>query len=795
MSFPITTFHNNIVFNGQGQAYAIYSLPQLPFNFLAEEHKKAVLGRFENFLHGYVGSGQLLYLVNPIEFDEGRYLKAAGVSNKSKAILHESHKHAMAAQIYSQNIHAWKRDVYLVLQLPLTGWGKTALKTTFKEFKETIIEAALNVKRENVTPKLLAEAESLEKELYFQHKSTLGLSRIGYIDLDKIIRRNLHRGWEMPPPLPPRKSGTVDQGMLLALGDGVIFEEKANCMRFISPDNKEHWQALLTLVDVPKEIPELNFEWIAGLNFLQQPVDAVVHFASQPSFEASRQLRLRRGILRDQINEYEKGGEETSLDVDWANQEARVLESKLSAGMSLSKLGCTLAVWAPDYEQLQSVAKQVIQHYQTSYLRFVRAPGDQVKMFYSFIPGGSPAGPMIECDPGYVAAAGMQAGFEVGDYDGFIIGHILNGIPVLWNPGDAMQRDFPGTTVITGVLGGGKSILRKDLIYLAALKGARIFNIDPKNEDFVFAELPFKTRQIDLSYTGGARINPLKVSSDPMRSRDIARDYLGIILTVGEKEARKLVISETLEKVFTLPEPNQNLLSVTEYLNRYQDPDEEKANEARRCARLLEAYQKSSLGQIVFTSEVTVNEGTEQITICNLSELPLPKKDSNTPMTESERQAVGLMYLTAASAREIMFRTKAKLKVFACDEAWALLDIPEGARLISELVRMSRSFGIIPILVTQNGSDIKDKSIRNNIGYVYCFRARDSDEIRGNAELLQIDTDSDEVFQTFRGLETGCCVMRDPEGRAGVVNIVPLPDYLLRIFSTRPGEREVEQVV
>ena len=792
--FPITYFHNNIVFNDQGHAFAIYSLPQLPFNFLSEEHKKSVLGNFEQFLHGYVGIGQVLYLVNPIEFDEGRYLKSAGIGRLSAELLKESHRHAVAAQVYSQNIHAWKREVYLVLQLPVTGWGKTAVKTTFRELRESIIETVLNVKRQNVTPKLIKEAESLERELYFQHKNTLGLSKIGYIDLDKIIRRNLHRGWEIPPPLPPRKSGTVDRGMILALGDGIVFEEKTNCMRFISPDGKEHWQALMTLVDVPKEIPELNFEWVAGLNFLSQPVDAVIHFASQPSFEASRQLRFKRGMLKDQIKEYEKGGEETTLDVDWANEEARVLESKLSSGMSLSKIGCTLAVWAPDLEQLQSAAKQVIQHYQSSYLRFVRAPGDQVKMFYSFIPGGRPAGPLIECDPGYIAVSGIQAGFEVGDYDGFIIGHILNGIPVLFNPGDAMQRDFPGTTVITGILGGGKSILRKTLVYLASLKGARVFTIDPKNEDFVFAELPFKTRQIDLSYTGGARINPLKVSPDPMRSRDIARDYLGIILAVGDNEARKLVISESLEKVFTLPEARQNLLTVTDYLSSYNDPDKEKTNEARRCARLLESYKKSSLGQLVFTSETTINEGAEQITVCNLSELPLPKKDSNTPMTESERQAVGLMYLTAALARETMFRTKAKLKVFSCDEAWALMDIPEGARLISELVRMSRSFGIIPILVTQNGTDIKDKSIRNNIGYVYCFRARDSDEIKGNAELLQIDGNSDEVYQTFRNLETGCCIARDPEGRAGVVNIVPMPEYLLRIFSTRPGEREVAAV-
>ncbi len=789
MSFPLTHFHNNIVFTDQQEAFAVYNLPQWPYNFLSEEQKLAVLGRFEEFLHGFTGQGQVLYLIHPIEFFEERYLSRAGIGNQSPPLLQEAHRHAREAQSYSQTIHAWKRAVYLVLQLPMAGWGKKPVKTFFRELRETLLEQGLSLKRQTITSKHFQEAESLERELFYQYSSTLGLSRIGYKELDHIIRRNLHRGWEMPPPLPPRKEGRFDEGMVLALGDGVVFEEKANCMKFISPEGKEHWQAMMTLVDMPKEVPELDFEWIAGLNFLPEPVDAVIHFTSTPSFEAAKRLRLKKGILKDQIREHEKGGEETSLDVDWANNEARVLESKLAAGMSLSQIGCTIAVHGPDLEQLQSAAKQVVQHFQTSYLRFVRAPGDQVKMFYSFMPGGKPASPLIECDPGYLASSGIQAGFEVGDQDGFILGHILTGIPVLFNPGDAMQRDFPGTTVITGILGGGKSVLKKILVYLSALKGARVFCIDPKNEDFVFQDLPFKTRQIDISYTGGARINPLKISADPLRARDICRDYLGIILNVGDNEARALVINEALEKVYSMPEEEQNLLSVTTWLGKYSDQDQEKTNEATRCARLLNAYKSSSLGQIVFTNK-TMDEGTEQITICNLSELPLPKKDTNTPLTESERQAVGLLFLTAASAREVMFRTKADLKVFACDEAWALLEITEGARLITELIRMSRSFGIIPILVTQNGSDVKEKSIRNNIGYVYCFKARDTDEIKGNAELLQVDIKNDEIFQTFRSLETGCCVMRDPVGRVGVVNIVPLPEYLLRIFTTRPGERE-----
>ena len=792
MNFGPKYFYKNIIFT-ERQAFAVYNLPHLPFNFLKDEQRKDVLRRFEEFLQGYYGHGQILYLVNSEQFEEGRYLSKAGIGNsQAPVILHEAHRHAVETQAYFSQINAWKRVTYLVLELPLIGWGKTALKTTLNELKETIIETVLSFNRQHITPKLIREAESLERELHYQHSKTLWLTRAQHSDMDYMIRRNLHRGSEIPPALTPRVEGKIDRSMLLSLGDGVIFEEETNCMKFISPEGQEHWQAFMTLVDVPKEIPELGFEWLSSLNFLDYPVDAAINFKSIPSFEAARKLKTRKGMLKDQMREYERGGDETTIDMDWANDESKVLESKLNSGMSQCQVGCTFSVWAPDREQLQSAAKTVTQHFQSIDLRIVRAPGDQMKMFYSFIPSSAPStGAMIECDPGYIAASGIQAGFEIGDCYGFSLGHILNGIPVYWNPGDAMQRDFPGTTIITGVLGTGKSVLKKYLIYLAALKGARIFLIDPKNEDFIFKKLPFTTRQIDMSYSGGAKANPLKISPDRMRAMDISRDYLGIVLNVGENEARKLVISEALDNVFNLPEPQQNLFALKDFLANYNDRDTEKTNEALRCARLLEAYKKSRLGQMVFTNE-SISTGTEQITICNVSELPLPKKESNL-LTESERQGVGLLYLTAAYSREVMFRSKQHaLKLFSLDEGWTLLDIPEGERLVDELVRMSRSFGIVPLLVTQNCSDVRKTSIRNNIGYVYCFRARDANEIQGNAELLQVDGQTDEIVHTFRNMETGCCMMRDPEGRVGVVNIVPKPDYLLPLFSTRPSKRDGE---
>ncbi|MEG6617477.1 ATP-binding protein [Peptococcaceae bacterium 1198_IL3148] len=789
MDFPLKYFHKNIVITNDFIPMAVYQLPQSAYNFKYENVKKMVPRRLEEVLNVFSGRGQLLYLTRPVSIDEGTYLADAGCYPKTAEIMKEAHNHATDAIDYLNTLRSWKRETYIALELPLPEKVKVEMINSVKDIKSQIIEMFLATKKRVITPQLLQEIEIAENELSMQISPTLGTEPVTFSDIDWLIRRNLYRSDDIPPPLPARESGFFNESMVLALGDGVTYEEKSTMMALTTPSGEIHYQSFMHMVDVPTDISELNVEWLSFLNFLSVPVDAVVYFECEKNIKAKKTFKKKSGMLKDQIREYNDSNEQTTHEIDVAEEQEPILEAKLSSGMGLVKFGCTLCVSAKDLRELRSAVKIVQQKYSNFDFRLVRAPGDQLKMFYSFIPGAKPGGPLIPCDPLYLAAAGVQASFDVGDKKGFVIGHMLNGIPVLFKPGDAMLRNRSGAVLELGTLGGGKTNLKFLLIYLAALKGARIITINSKAEDHVLELLPFKSRQVDLSYTGNARINPLTIANDPLKARDIARDFLCITLKVGDNESRLLAIVEALDKVYSLNQEKWHLDSVLNVLETMQDADENKINEARRCSNLLKAYKMSSLGRMVFTKETTSFDGDEQITSINLAGLPLPGKNKKPedPLTESERQSIGLMYLAAVAAKEVLLKYDVKaLKVYSSDENWKLEFVNEGKLLTNEIILMGRSMNIIPIISTQNNSHLDDDT-KKNIGYVFAFHTEDLDEIKANADLLQIDADNN-VIETFRQLRTGTCFMKDLDNRVSVVKITLLPRYLKQIFDTTPKE-------
>ena len=144
------------------------------------------------------------------------------------------------------------------------------------------------------------------------------------------------------------------------------------------------------------------------------------------------------------------------------------------------------------------------------------------------------------------------------------------------------------------------------------------------------------------------------------------------------------------------------------------------------------------------------------------------------------------MFLLAAAAREMAFALpREAVKMQAIDEAWAVTSTSEGERLIMEMIRIGRSFNLIPTLITQNVMDMNSPSIVNNVSEVYCFRALDAEESGAALKVLGAATDA-VPLETFAGLRPGQCLYRDAEGRIGWLYVDLHPRYLGEVFDTKP---------
>ena len=94
-------------------------------------------------------------------------------------------------------------------------------------------------------------------------------------------------------------------------------------------------------------------------------------------------------------------------------------------------------------------------------------------------------------------------------------------------------------------------------------------------------------------------------------------------------------------------------------------------------------------------------------------------------------------------------RSSDQLKIFGIDESWILRAFPEGALLIDEIIRMGRSFQVVPLLATQNPGDVADEETRNNLGSIFCFRTEDPRAIADNLTLLGLDRGDEDMSYNF----------------------------------------------
>jgi len=788
--FPITAYYKNIVFNNTGDAFAIYRLRTYPYAYFSRDHQSSVNHRFEEILYGTRGRGQILSFCEEIRLDESNYATSAGISASSTSFSEEAKRHIQS----SRNVLTWgarRRRRYLVLQIPLKQEGD--VKSMLLEAREAVLSAVTAFPSWNVSPARMQTAANAEEVLFGRLQQNC--LRADYSDIDFIIRRSTkHRGiFSLPAPV--KESGILTPGRLAAFIEGGYINEKINHL-VVHYGNETIYQSYVVFSDVPTEVPEVNNEWLASLDTEIDSIDAAVHFTVERPHTALGKVKSKKRYLLGQIEEsFSSTGDVSGIE-EHGLHKGKDLETKLAHGMPLVSMSVIFALAANDLKKLQAISLRLVERFSSSGYQAVRPLGDQIKCFYSFFPGVKPNLPQIQCDPGYISSSGPLVSLELGDDTGMFIGW-SGSFPVFWKPGQAAQKlNRTNAVLISGTLGSGKSVLGKVLCYLSRISGGYVLVLDPKNNEYsVFKKLFPEMRQYDLSPQGNMRINPFTLSPDTQRAKSIALDYLTLALNVStENEARRTVCAQVVEKVASLPPEKRNMFLALSEIKKIvaQGEYQHLREEAMQCMLLLESLKDSALGRLVF-GEASVDK-ISPFTVINLSELPLPQqKSASMRMTESERQGQSMIYLAAAMVREAAFRLpQHTLKTLLFDEAWMLTNLSEGVRLLEEVVRLGRTYNIVPVMVTQNTTDVEMSNvIRNNLGYAACFRATDIQEIKANIGFLGADPaegeDNGTLRQIFPNLNTGWCVFRDAMGRIGQLCVVPKPDYLLDVFDTRPS--------
>jgi len=822
MKFPIIFWQQNIIFDNKRRAFAVYKLPLINYALLSINDKIGAMYNLRELVYNAQGEYHILSLCR--DFDIGTYeeqlssLQRDDLKTTDQSLPQEFRDHVVATYNGLSNRKPWNRHLYILKQIPLKNVllqvkSLHHLKSNVRGLASSLID--MFVPSEPTIPEQLLEAAMMQEDTIAQDiRNGMGGQRADSKDIEWMIRHNLFRSLGEPevtsdwaPASVVEVAGTGKKlipmkNEIVSHIDDTFMYEGLDHVKIDHVDGehkgKESYQAFLALTNYPEHLrfPGLEFyQWLDEFSF---PVDISIRLNSYESKHAQMKLSGKMKELQDQKEQHANSTTGVPLHIHENEYKGKDLEGKIKSGMPLLDVTTVFCIAASDKETLEKRVDEVMGWYRPRQFKLVRTPGDQKKFFSTFIPTYDVKlkEHTVAMDPEFFASGMMNASKQIGDPKGFYLGDNVSGsmAPVLMHPlrGPRLLNRSAALGIL-GTLGGGKSVTRKYILYAAmTIWGAKVISIDPKNEDFCFSLIPEiakNMKQVDLGPGSSITINPFHISPVEATSRSIVTDLLFMLLNAesDDKEVRQMAIHKALGYVMEKTRSERHMDAVIEALTRVNSEeglDTGIRDEANRCKLLLESFKELNYSSLLFSKESNI-DASAQLTVFNFAGLPLPA-DKNSKMSNSEKFGAAILYLVTSFSREVLMSKEYRslLKILSIDEAWKMMMTPEGIRLITEIIRMGRSMGIMPIIATQNANDLSGTDIRNNLGMIMMFRNPDKTEIEQCLEMIGLDKEDEHLKERIPNFKSGQCIFRDIEGRIGEIQVRPRPGRLLDVFNT-----------
>ena len=383
------------------------------------------------------------------------------------------------------------------------------------------------------------------------------------------------------------------------------------------------------------------------------------------------------------------------------------------------------------------------------------------------------------------------------EWVGPLVGVNLQGYPTpfMFDPHSSinspLSKSHSSGILITGGPGSGKSFLGYTLAMISAISGKDTIIVDPKNDARnmikLSDELDGLVHSIDMS-SGGQNGAMDPFVSDKDRAERVARVSNLTKILLGDLDSEESTgLYAKIQDVANMPDPSLSLLC-----------DELARNQSRKVSNLgirLKKIGKSDpkVGSAIFRSSRARSRPQKigkGLTIITTLGMDIPNEGTDASMyTDQNRLAMGIMYLIANYLWDtVSDPSQYDLpKTILMDEAWALLATQQGLEIANTILRKSRSFNAVLILMTQNIKEINDSDFQSLMSTRFAFHADDPDtEGQELCKSLRIDPG---YAQTFPDLTQGQCFVRDYKNRVSVIQIIEQSPLWTRAFNPHSGSR------
>jgi hypothetical protein len=834
---PVLFMEDNRVFDISGDSYAIFRIHSHPYAFMPILQKSRLIRDGERAFSSFVSDYHLYLLSKQLSIKQLRQemqniSRLPGWTRQTDITLDSFEKRTPFERVN-------------LIAVPLKKRMPSTVKET--EISEIIVERLRNIWRgiqdvkgkfarmDLVIPQdVLESSRQQAKELYDDKLRPFHeLEPATIHEVEWWLKKGYFRGLgdpelQIPSPFPAQVVSRSGQSVvrptrtaLLTLSNNAI-REKRHYLKIHHGLEEESFQSFYTALHVPNLVDHqtpVGYDWLFRmLESARFPIDVAMHIRVENADEAKPKVDRKNKIAKSQINEY-RGGEDED-DTDEYNQ-SKVPEELLEEMESVSSLRrkfrnnqplmytTTIFGFGTDsYEELRQKMQDFKTAAKSAGITVINPPTDMKKMWQAFYPFGTalPSEWEIPMDPGILAAAVPFGVRMLGDPIGFHLGKLLTGRPVFMKPDrPILELQKTAAILICGSLGSGKTVLMKYIVYHLLQMGAYCFTNDPKGDWAVFFQHPeIKAVGKLISFTpdSDTTFTPFRLAKTKANCYEAAFGVLELIFNQDNTEIRNTLLGEAISQVFAGEKWDMFEFEKVVHDRIENETSQKRKEEFELIASQLKSLRDHSIGRMVYGEDTGSHLFEEKRFVCAITRgLSLPGRTAKRyEWNYNERLSVAMLYaIITLALRYLMQLPQNVLKGLAWEEFWFLKRFERGRQLYNEALRLSRSEKMIPIMATQNPTDVEasddpdDDDITGLFGWKFMLRLQSKPQVRyGLHTLMDMpDEDIDDWVGVFSDkYSDGKGLVRDPEGRIGEMQVEILDPHLFKYLKSTPPEGE-----
>lgn len=827
LQFPIEYIQENIIFT-KNDCYAAFKFKGFEYNALNTDEKFNALDRLHNLIKGIPSKGKILLI--PREVDSRHSLEpmikkiqaedplkdvATMLLEKTIETLDDRAKDRYifddetGEEIFVPGSKDIRYDNYIFISIKEAFEGDFITKGG--ELLEYLVQDPMNAfnKVLGVSDKYISDTrfkylKRKSNDFLDEQKSAFDIRPLTKSEIVNLYARTTKRGskfTEVGVNLGSNDCVEIEddnEGLKIPVRDYVKNKiegkiKQKNRMIEVDHGDYKSYQSFLSIVS----IPSIAFPGGEYIKFIQDMgIGAEICLdINKLSFEDSkRKISTKDKQFESQIKDASEGGHEVDDDVIEAKVSTENFSKEVRENKSIVEVSMGICIASTNEKQVRNITKELIQDFKKMEFEVVNPLTDQYKLFLEFMPG------IDRCSKDFVELMSMKtlaggifgSNDQLGDDRGNYIGYTNSNKKVYLYMGRAPQENKSPAMTLYGNLGYGKSFNANLIMMLHILSGSSGLIIDPKSErghwkkSFDFMGDLISIVRFTANDEDKGKLDPFVIFMDNIEAAcDLALSVVMELASIKHGDTKLIALKEALIKIKKEERPSmQKLIELLEN----SDKEDAFANDAYILARELKTNKGVGLSKLIF------GDGTEEaiqldnrLNILQIDNLQMPNSADKENYTEAERVSSVLMMILGSFTKKFAMKKRETFDVILFEESWFLKDTVEGIKLYNFLTRQGRSLNVGCIFNGHSVLDIPSEEVKNTITYKLCFNTSNKEEAKRMLEYMNMEV-CEENIEKIMKLENRQAILKDLDGRTGIITFDAIFDFLIDTFRTTPED-------